>query len=273
MRFLSALLGFYASAFSTLAMSEIDLKVQSGFLSVINHRAQFSEDNTHFDFREQGGQDTLFQSNRYTVDVTFKSQNKLIFVYQPIELRTSRTIDEDLKVDNVTFPAGTPMKFRYSFPYYRATYLWAISEGRLQYRLGLGLQIRNVVVEFESADGSRQTSNRNVGPVPLFAFHSTYTLSETAFVAFEIEGNYANTSVINGDDADGVTGAIADVAVSLNQRLNQKITTLAELRYVTGGARGKSPEKDNATGDGYASNWIDAMLVTLGLVLHLDEWK
>lgn len=109
--------------------------------------------------------------------------------------------------------------------------------------------------------------------LPLFAFHGSYALSDEAFIGFEIEGNYADTSYINGDGDDATTGAIADMALSLNTRLHSKLSTRAEIRYLTGGARGSSPERDNDSGDGFSSNWIDAALVSLGLVFHLDEWN
>lgn len=246
---------------------------ESGFLSILNHRIQFSKNNTYFDYVEDGAQNTLFATQRFTVDLEQRGNFILRFVYQPIDLVTKDTLEEELTVDNVSFAAGTPMEFRYSFPYYRTTYLWNFCyDEDWQLYAGLGLQLRNASIEFTSQDGSTSVSNGSVGPVPLFAFLGRYRLTSSTFIAYEVEGNYANTSLINGDDDDGVRGAILDTALSVQSTISENVTVYAKFRYLSGGAEGTSDDKNNPTSDGYNSNWIDLIAFTLGVALHLENW-
>ena len=250
-----------------------DLNVDGGFLAVLNHRIQFSENNTYFNYVEDGGQDVLFAYQRLTGEMGRAGDYRLKFVYQPIDLRTSNVLEEELRVDNVVFPVGTPMDFRYSFPYYRGTYLWNImASDSFELYGGLGLQIRNATIEFKSASGDQYVASRDVGPVPLFAVAGLYKFSAQSVLDFEAEGNYANTAFINGDDESAVRGAIFDAAVAWRRVVSKKMSVLARVRYVSGGAEGTSDEEDNATSDGYNSNWIDLLAVNAGLTLHLDHW-
>ncbi len=246
---------------------QTELKLEYGFLAVLNHRIQLSEDNTHFDYVKSGGQDVLFEQVRYTGSLIFSDRDRLLFVAQPLDLVTRKTLEDDLVVENETFAAGTPMNFRYSFTYYRATYLWSLISSQSHWMgLGGGLQIRNATIEFWSVDGSKHVSNRDIGPVPLFALHYTYKIEEHVQLYFEAEGNYADTQYINGDTDSAVKGAIFDSAVSMAIQASERFSALLSARYISGGAEGKSDEKDNPNGDGYNSNWIDLFALTSGLI-------
>ena len=139
-----------------------------GYLAVLSHRIQFGKDGTNFSYVRSGGQDNLYAVSRMSLDLRLSRRNTLIFLFQPLALETRTLLAEPLRVDGLDFPAGTPMRFVYKFPFYRVSYLHDFSKNpKTELALGFSLQIRNATIEFESLDGSLFRSNRNIGPVPI----------------------------------------------------------------------------------------------------------
>jgi hypothetical protein len=263
----------YAQEKSERASDAVEVQSELGVLGVVNHRIMYSRDNTHFDYVKEGGQDNLVSFQRHTAEMKMDDGARLRFVYQPLELRSRTALRRDIQVDNVPFAAGTPTQFVYSFPYYRGTYLWeTLTSDRYALHLGLGLQIRNAKTEFQTLDGETLVSNRGVGPVPLLALAMSYRLSPNLALEFEAEGNHASSAIFNGDDENETTGALVDTSLKLSSQLNSRFRTFASIRYITGGSRGTTRERDNPSSDGFSSNWIDLAAVSLGLVANLDAF-
>lgn len=263
----------YAQEKSERASDAVEVQSELGVLGVVNHRIMYSRDNTHFDYVKEGGQDNLVSFQRHTAEMKMDDGARLRFVYQPLELRSRTALRRDIQVDNVPFAAGTPTQFVYSFPYYRGTYLWeTLASDRYTLHLGLGLQIRNAKTEFQTLDGETLVSNRGVGPVPLLALAMSYRFSSNLALEFEAEGNHASSAIFNGDDENETTGALVDTSLKLSSQLNSRFRAFASLRYITGGSRGTTRERDNPSSDGFSSNWIDLAAVSLGLVANLDAF-
>jgi hypothetical protein len=263
----------YAQEKAETASDAVEVQSELGVLGVVNHRIMYSRDNTHFDYVKEGGQDNLLTFQRHTAAMKMDDGSLLRFVYQPLEISSRTTLKRDIRVDNVPFAAGTPMQFVYSFPYYRGTYLWeTLNTDRTTLHLGLGLQIRNARTEFQTLDGETLVSNRGVGPVPLLALALSYRINPSLALEFEAEGNHASSSILNGDDEDETTGALIDTSLKLSSQINSRFRTFASVRYISGGSRGTTRDRDNATGDGFSSNWIDLAAVSLGLVANLDAF-
>ncbi len=275
-KYLTLLAVFFTSSLWANPASEspnVSIRLESGFLSVLDHTLQLSKDNTNFDYVKHGSQDNLYSLQRFTGIVEMSPSSKLLLVYQPIEVVSKNRLQRDLKVENVTFKKGTPMRYRYSFPYYRGTYLWnLVNDSKMQLWGGFGLQLRNANIEYEALDGSMVVSTRDVGPVPLFSLHGQYNLGKKSSIQFEMEGNYANFAYLNGDDESKVKGAILDAAIAWTRNVNEKWDSFIRIRYVGGGAEGSSDNPDTLTGDGYASNWIDLLSVTAGVETNLLAW-
>jgi hypothetical protein len=263
----------YGQDLENKASDAVEVQTELGVLGVINHRIMYSRENTHFDYVKEGAQDNLVTYQRYSASMKMDDGALVRFVYQPLELRSRANLKRDILVDNVPFAAGTPTRFVYSFPYYRGTYLWeTVNSERSTLHLGLGLQIRNARTEFQTLDGETLVSNRGVGPVPLLALAFRYRLSSSLDLEFEAEGNHASSAIFNGDDEDETTGALVDSSLKLSSQINQRFRTFASLRYISGGSRGTTRDRDNPTSDGYSSNWIDLAAVSLGLVANLDAF-
>lgn len=244
-----------------------------GFVDPVYHTVQFGRAGTRFDYVKDGGQDVLFPTMRFSIEGTFSRRHTLIFLYQPIDLRTSETLRSDLLVDNVLFPAGTPVDFRYGFDFYRLSYLYDLLGGREVDELSIGasLQIRNAVIDFTSADGALRRSNRDVGPVPAIKSRGRLGIGNDVWLGYEADGMYAPVKYINGGKSD-VVGAILDFSARAGYRVADPIDLFLNLRYLGGGARGTSKsDAERGPGDGYSSNWLHFVSTTVGVELRLES--
>jgi hypothetical protein len=233
-----------------------------GFLAVLSHKAQFSQNGNYFDYVKEGGQDNLYAVSRFSVEAELFRRHTVIFLYQPLDIATSVLLPNDLRVDGATFPAGTPMDLRYGFPFYRGSYLYDLVEDpRNELSIGLGLQIRNATIEFASKDGTLFRSNRNIGPVPLLKSRGRLGLPRGAFIGYEVDGLYAPISILNGSDNE-VTGAIVDLSLRGGLALPLNSEAFLNVRYIGGGSTGQgAPEPPS---DGYTKNWLHFLTVSLG---------
>ncbi|MDX1685183.1 MAG: hypothetical protein R3275_08095 [Saprospiraceae bacterium] len=233
-----------------------------GFLAVASHQVQFGESGTYFDYRRDGGQDVLFPVSRLSLELQFNERNTLYFLYQPLRLETQVLLEEDLIVDDLTFPANTGVRLLYNFPFYRLSYTRELfwRNDRFDLAIGGSLQIRNATISFESNDGTLFRSNRDIGLVPALKIKSHTDLTERFFAELEADGIYAPVSYLNGSDNE-VVGAILDASLRVGVEFDQPVTAFLNLRYLGGGATGDSEEGPE---DDYTKNWLHFMTVTAG---------
>lgn len=243
---------------------KLNASAELGFLGVMDHKIQFSKDNTYFDYKKDGGQDVLFAVSKYSLDFEFDKTHSLTFMYQPLSLASQYTLKEDMKQDNINFSKGTPMKFLYDFPFFRLSYLYDFNNDPFEeLSVGASLQLRNATIEFESLDGKSLVSKRNVGPVPILKFRSRNRLGSTWWFGSEVDGFYAPISYLNGS-TNQVIGAILDANLRFGANLSDTYYPYLNLRYLGGGGVGQSDEKD-FSGDGYANNWLHFFILTVGI--------
>lgn len=243
--------------------SRVSITGELGFLDPLSHRVQFGEDGTEFDYVDEGGQDNLFPFVRLSAEFSFSDAHKIIFLYQPIDLRTQVVLRRDVTVDGQTFPEGTPMELRYGFPFYRASYLYDFFEGPdRELAVGASLQLRNATIDFKAANGELFRGNRDVGPVPIIKFRTRLPLAGAFWWGLEADGFYAPVKYLNGGDSD-VVGAILDASLRVGRPVTDHIDAFVNLRYLGGGAEGTS-EDDDDFGDGYDENWLHFATVSLG---------
>ncbi len=249
------------------------LIVELGLLDPLSHRIQFGRNGTEFNYVKDGGQDVLFPTTRLSVEGFWKRRHGLIFLYQPIDIRTQETLREDLLVDNVRFPAGTAMNFRYGFDFYRISYLYNFLSCRENDELSLGgsLQLRNAIIDFTSVDGQLSRSNRDVGPVPAIKSRGRWHVSERAWLGYEADGMYAPIKYINGGKSD-VVGAILDFSLRAGYNVAPPLDVFFNFRYLGGGATGTSKsDAARGPGDGYTSNWLHFLTSTVGVEVKLER--
>ena len=250
--------------------NSIRVIAENGFLGVLSHKVQFSNSGTYFDYQKQGGQDVLFPISRFSVELDYKERNTLIFLYQPLRLTSQVLLENDLIVDDLTFPRSTSVKLLYNFPFYRISYLrhLRIQNEKYDFAIGGTVQIRNTTISFESSDGALFRTNRNVGLVPALKLKGKTQLNKTVYLALEADGIYAPVSYLNGSDNE-VIGAILDASLRTGIKINDPISAFFNIRYLGGGAVGTS-DNNEGPGDGYVRNWLHFSTISLGVIY---EWN
>lgn len=235
-----------------------------GFLGVLDHKVQFGNAGTYFDYREDGGQDVLFPVSRFSVELDVGERNTFVLLYQPLRLETEVLLREDLIVDDLVYPAGSGVRLLYNFPFYRVSYLRELLPDNERFALGIGasLQLRNATISFESLDGTRFRTNRDVGPVPALKVRGRAGLGERWDLALEADGIYAPISYLNGSDNE-VTGAILDASLRAGVRLADPVRAFLNVRYLGGGAVGTSDNPEPPS-DGYVKNGLHFATVSVG---------
>ncbi|HAN31070.1 MAG TPA: hypothetical protein DCQ06_05680 [Myxococcales bacterium] len=248
-------------AHATSSEVHVSAHAELGTLSVLSHRIKFGRSGTYIDYIKDAGQDNQVPFARLSLDIR-SGRHIISFLYQPLEINASRTVMRDITVDDYTFKAGTGVRSRYSFPFTRASWMYDLIEGPNELALGLSLQIRNAILEFESTDGVGFRSNRDVGPVPILKVRGRHVINDRFWWGAEADGFYAPVSYINGDDSD-VVGAILDLSFRAGMKLRGNTEAFLNLRYLGGGATGESND-DTDPGDGYTRNWLHFVTISLG---------
>ncbi len=241
-------------------------RIEKGAIAAQSHDIQFSKEGSKIDYTsEDGEQNILFDYERFEAIATSASGHQIQFLYQPLDIVTQPVLTRDIQIDGLTFNADTPIDMRYSFPFYRLSYLSMTKGETSTYGYGVSAQIRNASISFSSTDGSQRRISQNVGPVPTIKLYYKTKFSEFWSVAGELDTIYAPVKYLNGSKSD-VVGAFTDFSVKTAYEGNTKtgLMPFACLRYIGGGAEGTSDQKQ-AKGDGFTSNWIDLTSFSLGL--------
>jgi hypothetical protein len=241
-----------------------------GFLAVLSHKVQFGQNGTYFDYKKDGGQNVLFPVSRLSLELDIKERNTFILLYQPLTIQTQVLLNEDLVVDNLTFPANSSVDLLYNFPFFRISYLRELLPNNPKFDLAVGgsVQLRNATITFESTDGTRFRTNRDVGVVPALKVRARSILSERVYLELEADGIYAPISYLNGSDNE-VTGAILDASLRAGLKITTNVNTFFNLRYLGGGAVGTS-EDEPGPGDGYVKNWLHFLTVSAGFAYRFN---
>lgn len=237
-----------------------------GFLAALDHKIQFSNSGTYFDYVKDGGQDVLFPVSRLSLELDILKKNTLVFLYQPLRIETTILLEEDLIVDELVYPAATGVRSLYNFPFYRMSYLRELLSDNSKYSFGIGgtIQIRNATISFESLDGERFRTNRDVGIVPALKVRGRAKINDFAYTEIEADGIYAPVSYLNGSTNE-IVGAILDASWRIGLQIAEPATAFLNIRYLGGGAVGTS-EDSKGPGDGYVKNWLHFLTVSGGAV-------
>ena len=238
-----------------------------GSLGVFSHTYQAGSDATEFDFVEEGGQDNLFPFQRFEVNFLLNKRHSFLMLYQPLNLVTKQEASRDIQANSVTFPAGTPMDYRYGFDFTRGTWMFDTQPGlNKQLSFGGGIQIRNATIDFTSTDGTLRNSNRDICPVPVLASRGHFDIGKQRWWGFDIAGAFAPIKYINGSNSD-VVGALLDTSIRTGIRLNNGIHSFLCVRYISGGSEGTNSNPDEGK-DGFSENWVHFGAVSLGFWLR-----
>ena len=248
----------------------VRLNPELGFVGPVFHTIQLSQDGTKFDYLEEGGQDNLFLYARLQAEFEFFERLNIVFLYQPLDIRTKVALQNDHRFNGTDYPAGTPLDLRYGFSFYRLSiYYDFFRQPDRELGIGLSAQIRNATIDFTSADGTKRTSTRDIGFVPIIKLRGRYTFAKGFFLATEIDGFYAQGKGVVGrtNVEAGFKGLIVDASVRAGFYAAPVGDIYLNIRYIGGGAEGTS-ESSPPPSDGYTSNWLHTIALSLGFILR-----
>lgn len=244
----------------------LSLSAETGFLFVPKHTIQFGSAGTVFDYVSEGRQDILFPFMRFTAGMDLFNNHTFILLIQPLEIETTAVLKRDITEYGVTFLSNTPMKLKYGFTFYRASYLfYFIRDKRAELGAGISMQIRNASISFASASGLSQMIVQNIGPVPILKVAGKYSFDNGFWFGGEADGFYASSAIFNGANFAFV-GAIWDVSLRAGLKLTPGLDPFLNIRYLGGGANGT--EKNPKVGDGFTDNWLHTVSVSIGCAIR-----
>lgn len=244
----------------------LQLGYERGYVGVLAHTIQFGRDGTRFDYVREGNQNILFPFERLSAELHLRQRHGLIFLVQPLDVRTAATLRNPLIVDTDTFPAGTPMDLRYGFDFYRLSYQYDFwPEPDRELAAGVSLQLRDASIAFGSRDGKRLRVYQDVGPVPILRLRTRLPISRVMWAGAEVDGFYAQGRVVTGSTNVESTfrGAILDAALRYGLTFRDAFDGFLNVRYLGGGASGQQQNPENP-GDGYTDNWLGTVSLTVG---------
>jgi hypothetical protein len=240
-------------------------RLELGALGVAAHHIRYGS-TTRVDYRKDADQDTLFFFARLSAELEIGGRHGLIFLYQPLALRTETVLRRELRVGETVFPAETPTKVGYGFDFYRIAYQYDVfADPRRELAFGAGFQIRNARVSFVSSDGERGFTQTNLGVVPLLRVRGRYLFDSALFIEGELDG-WVSPVPGQGRDGEMALGAIADAAVRGGVVARPWLELFLTLRYLGGGFRGDGSEDTPLVGpDTWNSNWLHTIALSLGV--------
>lgn len=239
--------------------------LEIGFLGVLAHTIQLGRDGTMVDYPADLTQSNLYLFLRVSADFDIWRQHIITFVYQPIDLETTSTLRRDLTIDGALFPQGSVLRARYGFPFYRLGWAFDVLEGRdEELAFGLGFQIRNATITFQSGDGDVYRARNDIGPVPLLRSRGRFPIAGGWWFGWEVDGFYAFIPGLNGTDND-VEGAILDASLRVGWRVMPHVDGFLNVRYLGGGAGGQGDPGPND--DGFQRNWLHFLTLSAGVTI------
>ena len=247
--------------------------VEVGFLGFFYHKIQLSQTGTYFDYVADGGQDVWFPFRRLSGDVLLGKRHRLVFLVQPIDIRTEVLLSSPLTIDGETFPADTSMELRYGFDFYRLSYLYDLLKNpKNELAVGASLQIRDAVIVFAPKTDPTYDlrEETDVGPVPALKFRAKYYLNDFVWLGSEIDGIYAAGRGVTGstDVSTDFVGAIVDASLRAGFTPRPPVDVFLNLRYIGGGAEGTQTDDPGGLDNGYTKNWLHAFSVSLGVTVR-----
>jgi len=246
---------------------QVRVGMETGFIGVLANEIQFGRTGTMFDYVKEGGQDNLYPFRRMTAELSVRNRHSIVFLAQPLDLRTTALLLRDAVVDSLTFLAGTPMDLRYGFDFYRLSYLFDLLPGtNKELSVGASFQIRNATITFASQDGRLFRRVANIGPVPVLKVRAQWPIRGRSWLGAEIDGFYATDRFFNGANFK-FEGSILDASVRCGLKLNESLAGFINWRFLGGGAKGQGSDPPGPS-DGYTDNALGTTSVTLGFYLE-----
>jgi hypothetical protein len=218
--FLASLL--LAAGTGSPALAGVRLELEGGLtFQTRNEFAVPGTDGTRLDLADfdQGP----FAAGRATLTIDLGERTALRLLAAPLSLSTDFQPTQDVRFQNVVFPARSALTAGYKFNSYRVT-VWRRfgGDGPWEWRLGLTAKLRDAEI---SLDGAGQRSVKsNLGFVPLIYGGVTWRAAERLSLDLTFDALAAPQ------------GRAEDVAVTAGLRLSPRLQAKLGYRLLEGGA-------------------------------------
>lgn len=263
---LALIIGFSTMVFSTDKIN-LDISAELGFTGIIKHVIQSgtsTDKGDVFDYVTQGNQDTLVPFSRFQADISLFKRHHVVFLYQPLTIKTQAPISGNFRYDEVNYTPGDGfLDLTYAFNFWRLSYLFDIIQpDGFFLSAGVSLQIRNASIVFKASDSAKGSVTDNIGPVPIIKMRMGYEWGNGIFIMFDGDGFYASNKFFNGAEYP-FTGYIYDLSLRGGYGFDEKISSYINVRFLGGGGEGT-----NDTGE-YTYNDLHTFSLSLGMTYHL----
>ncbi len=177
-----------------------------------------------FSFTKDLESDIVF-SYRINLHYNINSQHRLSLLYAPLTIKPTGIFDRNIRFQDELFANGTNVKATYRFDSYRMQYRYYFkNQNWIIKGAGLTIKLRDAEIGLES-QGQKQVKT-NTGIVPLINFH----LSQNILPELKID--------LDGEALFSPYGRAADVLLSLQYDVNDKLTVKSGYRILEGGSNG-----------------------------------
>jgi hypothetical protein len=152
-------------------------------------------------------------------------KNHFSFLYAPLKIIETGTIEKDILFDGKNFKANIPIEAVYKFSSYRFTYnRRIISKNNFKFGLGLSLKIRDAGVSLKNRE--LLSENFSIGFAPLINLLANWDISQKMGIDFLGEGIAASK------------GRAIDLSLSGRYSFTNNIQGNIGYRLLEGGANG-----------------------------------
>jgi hypothetical protein len=172
-------------------------------------------------------QTSLSEFLRLRVGYISNGKNHFSFLYAPLKIVETGTIEKDILFDGKNFKANIPLEAVYKFNSYRFTYnRILINKDHLKFGLGLSAKIRDAGVSLKNRE--YLSENFSVGFAPLINVLAYWDISQKMGVDFF------------GDGIAASKGRAIDISLSGRYRFTNNLQGNIGYRLLEGGANGKN---------------------------------
>ena len=170
-------------------------------------------------------QTTVSPYLRLRAGCLLNEKNHISFLYAPLKIAETGTIEKDILFDGKNFKANIPIEAVYKFNSYRITYnRRIISKDKFKFGVGISAKIRDAGVSLKNREFLRE--NFSVGFAPLINLMANWDITQKMGVDFLGEGIAASK------------GRAIDLSLSGRYSFTKKLNGNIGYRLLEGGANG-----------------------------------
>ena len=215
---------FICLSFNLFANAQTFVNLESGaFFTVIND-IRSGTNGTLFSLKNDF-QTPVSPFLRLRAGFMLNEKNHFSFLYAPLKIVETGTIEKDILFDRKIFKANLPLEAVYKFNSYRFTYnRIIISKDNFKFGFGLSAKIRDAGFSLQNTE--QLSGNFSIGFVPLINLLANWNISQKMGVDFFGEGLAASK------------GRAIDISLSGRYSFTKKLQGNIGYRLLEGGANG-----------------------------------